>query len=80
MKTIGKTNPAGKLLRSPTAGHGERKSRTDRLVKDVSSSHGNQGALFPHRGERLVRASLWEEVAGPICDVPGRQESSFNQM
>ena len=70
-----------KLLRSTIDGHGERKFRTDGLVKNVSSSaHSNQGALCPHLGERLVRALLWEEVAGPICQVHGHQDSSFNQM
>lgn len=49
MKTIGKISPAGKLLTSPINGPGERKFRTDGLVKNVSSSsHSNQEAVCPH--------------------------------
>ena len=52
MKTIGQISPAGKLLRSPINGHGERKFRTDGLVKNVSSSSTATKGLCVHTEEK----------------------------
>lgn len=53
MKTIGKISPAGKLLTSPINGPGERKFRTDGLVKNgSSSSHSKSKRLCVHTEEK----------------------------